>query len=169
MRLLHYASKPVERVNSVDQEPRHRSATLFKPRGLWVSVEGEDDWLTWCLSEGFAPQNLAFVHEIVLSPSARLIHLSGADQIDEFTRAYGLTDLASYGLSGLAQGYAIDWCRLADEYQGIIIAPYVWERRLKGGARWYYPWDCASGCIWDAAAVDAIKLLDFPPPSDGTA
>lgn len=49
----------------------------------------------------------------------------------------------------------INWPMVADRYQGIVIAPYLWSRRMDGGL-WYYGWDCASGCIWDAAAVASV-------------
>ena len=53
----------------------------------------------------------------------------------------------------------IDWRLVAEEWQGIVIAPYLWERRFDSDARWYYSWDCASGCIWDHRAIAAIELI----------
>ena len=56
----------------------------------------------------------------------------------------------------------MDWGYLATQYQGLIIAPYLWDLRLFGPA-WYYGWDCASGCIWDLTAVESFSLVS----SDG--
>ncbi len=50
--------------------------------------------------------------------------------------------------------YQLEWDKVKDKYQGIIIAPYQWECRLALETCWYYGWDCASGCIWD---LDCIK------------
>jgi hypothetical protein len=54
----------------------------------------------------------------------------------------------------------IAWDRLRERYQGLIVTPYIWERRLTMGngpdAMWYYFWDCASGCIWDPAAIASV-------------
>ena len=52
--------------------------------------------------------------------------------------------------------YDIDWNRVAKKYQGIIITPYIWERRLTTTCTWYYGWDVASGCIWDNKAIKEI-------------
>ena len=38
-------------------------------------------------------------------------------------------------------------------------------RRLDMETRWYYGWDCASGCVWDASAVQSVEPLpDFVKP-----
>lgn len=52
--------------------------------------------------------------------------------------------------------YYIDWDRVASKHDGIIIAPYCWQQRLKDETFWYYSWDCASGCIWHPRAVTAL-------------
>lgn len=53
---------------------------------------------------------------------------------------------------------AIDWQKVSRQYDGIIIAPYQWEHRLSSD--WYYPWDCASGCIWNGKAIQTIVPID---------
>ena len=40
-RLLHYSYLPIEQLRSVEQVTPNDG---MKPRGLWVSVEGPDDW-----------------------------------------------------------------------------------------------------------------------------
>jgi hypothetical protein len=146
LKLIHYSRIPVVSVNSNSQptEPD------LKPNGLWVSVEGEYDWKWWCDWEDFQPQNLTCPHEVTISRGARILHLNGPEDIDKFTAAYA----APAFLGG--RSLHIHWKRVADEYQGIIIAPYVWERRLSIHTFWYYGWDCASGCIWDKAAIKSI-------------
>ena len=41
-----------------------------------------------------------------------------------------------------------DWKLIAQEFDGIEIAPYQWEIRMDYNFFWYYGWDCASGCLW---------------------
>jgi hypothetical protein len=144
--LIHYSRVPLRKMHSVSEQRDH-----FKPTGLWVSVKGPDDWKSWCVSEGFSLENLAYPHIIVLSPQANILRLSSANDIDAFTSEYFATN--SLFLDGR---YQINWGLVADHYDGIIIAPYIWERRLFGGANWYYSWDCASGCLWEASAVQSI-------------
>jgi hypothetical protein len=52
--------------------------------------------------------------------------------------------------------FEIEWRKVAERFDGIIIAPYIWQRRLDLESSWYYSWDCASGCIWNASAVREI-------------
>lgn len=145
--LRHYSAKPVTSVRSARQiaEPD------YKPRGFWVSVDdGDDGWAEWCRGEAFRLDTLRCVHDITLVPDAKMLRLSNAAEIDLFTAEYGASHF---------HARVIRWLDVANRYQGIIIAPYVWSRRLAGGASWYYPWDCASGCIWDAAAIQSVELI----------
>lgn len=145
-RLLHYSKLPLTKVHS---EPLGKPGTgRFKPAGLWVSVEGPDDWEYWCLSEGFEPERLACVQEIRLTLDAKILRLSSPDGIDQFTERYR---------RWLEPG--IFWENVGLSYDGIIIAPYCWERRLTDHTFWYYGWDCASGCIWNASAISEIIPL----------
>jgi hypothetical protein len=47
----------------------------------------------------------------------------------------------------------------AEGWDGLEIAPYLHRMRLSSFS-WYYTWDCASGCIWNASRV-SIKLLNY--------
>ena len=54
----------------------------------------------------------------------------------------------------------IDWAAVARCYQGIIIPTYHFEFRFDTHVSdWYYGWDCASGCIWDAGAIASVSLV----------
>lgn len=156
-RLLHYGKQHVTAVYSIpiEEQSKHRDG-LHKPRGLWVSVEGEMDWKEWCEAENFGC--LDCVTEIILRPTATILRLSGAYDIDAFHAEY-----ARDKYPGMTYAmYAIEWPRVAERYDGIIIAPYVWQRRLDGPASdWYYGWDCASGCIWNADAVQGVRPVEL--------
>lgn len=158
--LLHYSSEPVERVHSVEQRVRPH----FKPRGLWVSVEESADpepqsWREFCERSEWRLDALACVHEVALVPDAHILRISGALDLDAFTEAYKSLDLPLY------RPDIIEWSRVATKYQGIIISPYIWSRRLHDEYQWYYSWDVASGCIWDAAAVEGIRLRSLAEPT----
>ena len=144
-RLIHYSSAPLAEVYSVEQG----TGFQMKPSGLWVSAEGYGDtWKDWCEAEEFHLERLTHVHEIELASGANVLRVSGEDAILGFTKQY------RHAKSGYpCELSAIDWPRVASEYQGILIAPYVWTLRLDPRVTWYYPWDCASGCIWDAKAI----------------
>ena len=119
----------------------------IKPCGVWFSVEGEDDWMRWCCSEGFRLGALTFGTEIVLKDDANVLWIRTVEELDAFTREYRSREATVMGL----RSDWIDWERVIAKYDGIIIPTYLWERRMS--AMWYYGWDCASGCVWNTAAI----------------
>jgi hypothetical protein len=154
MRLLHYSNLPIGDIHSSPQPELND-----KPKGLWVSVKGEDDWENWCRGENFSLEGLACVHEVKLHSNARILRVSDAWGIEDLTRRYGAERYPE--LSSLCGRMdAIKWREIAGEYQGVVIAPYIWSKRLAFDSFWYYGWDCASGCIWDADAIQSVSLLE---------
>jgi hypothetical protein len=132
-----------------------------KPHGLWISVKGDDDWPWWCRAEDFAVESLHVCHRVTLRPDANILWLRSAEDIDAFTERYSKPwhfpgkPEAVYDLST-----GIDWTTVATDYDGLIIAPYIWSRRLSCPAsNWYYGWDCASGCIWNLSAIDEFEAV----------
>lgn len=143
--LSHFSATPVGVI-----EERRNQAPGPKPAGLWLSVDGEDDWESWCRGEDYGVARLAIRHRVTLAAGANVLHLHTVDSIDEFTLAFGFRQ---YG------GLDIDWRAVCAKHDGIIIAPYQWARRLHDGSRWYYGWDCASGCIWHPRAIASIEVV----------
>ena len=136
----HWSAKRFE----LDPRAYQQEADRFvytKPRGLWF--DADSDWQRWCEAESFATDSFKWRHILTLDFS-RIILLTDKDEIDLFTERYAIAD--RYGI-------AIDWPRVAQEFAGIVIAPYCWKRRMADHARWYYGWDCASGCVWDLTAI----------------
>jgi hypothetical protein len=147
-RLVHWSAEPIVELDPAWDYSGARTR-LSKPTGFWVSIEGDGDgWSDWCRSEQFGVERLAHEHEVTLAPDARILRITTPEGIDALTAEYG---------TGRYGGIEIDWPRLAEEYQGILIAPYQWSRRLLAGCTWYYGWDCASGCIWDLTAVASVR------------
>jgi len=152
--LIHYSDRPLafSCIYSQTQEPRE-GCIHGKPRGLWVSVEGEDDWKSWCEAENFRNIAESFATVIELREDARILRLTSALEIDSFTEEFYDRDYMKQIPGFDWRGHAIRWADVAAQFQGIIIAPYCWQRRMAKHTFWYYGWDCASGCIWDAAAI----------------
>lgn len=150
--LSHFSKKPLGEIRSVEQkfEDDNYHSAYEKPRGLWVSVDGEDDWASWCRSESFGIGELRY--RIHVAPEPRLLILPTPFDLDLFTERYG----REYRRTSYSDTY-IDWPAVAADYSGIIIAPYHWSRRMADHTRWYYGWDCASGCIWNADAIARVE------------
>lgn len=146
--LIHYSDTPLLSVRDAT-EANARRDPYFKPAGLWVSVQGPDDRASWCESESFADISAKVHTRIVLTQEANILHLQSCEDIDNFTRNYLVAPR-------YAADRSIDWPRVAKDFDGIVIAPYQWQRRMTHHTFWYYSWDCASGCIWKARAVECL-------------
>lgn len=116
-----------------------------KPVGFWLSVD--DDWRRYCESEELEWAAREAV-EFEVDTDACL-WLRTVEDIDRFDREY----------VGRQDPYRIDWVPLTQQFAGIIIAPYQWQRRLARNASWYYPWDCASACIWDLSVLSVREQV----------
>jgi hypothetical protein len=114
-----------------------------KPRGLWYSC-GLDwiRWATWEMPHWLHPH----VYGIQLDLTNVLL-IRTEQGLDQFTKEFGI------------DGYRIDWPRVARRYWGVEICPYQTGRRMS--LDWYYPWDVASGCVWDMRAVQ--RITDITP------
>lgn len=157
MNLLHYTDAPLTfdpaRTYEQDEPSSYR-----KPHGFWVSVEGEDDWPSWCRGELFATDRLAHVSRVTLAADAHVHVISDASALDAFTGTYAVqTDWErrfAWKRDDRSQ-WPIDWREVVKDCDGLIIAPYIYTRRM--ATEWYYGWDCASGCIWNLSAIASVE------------
>lgn len=156
--LSHFSVRPLEKIETRDAAGGFKRGD--KPFGLWVSVDGEDDWLEWCRQEDYAPEALVCRHRITLQPSARICHIKTVDELLAFTKQFGRAGEPPFLSLGRSRVREIDWRTIGALFDGIIIAPYQWSLRLNDEAYWYYTWDCASGCIWNAAAIASVELIE---------
>lgn len=116
MTLMHYASRPV-----ILDRDRHYTqgepSAYQKPRGLWVSILGPDDWPTWCLAEEFRIDGLRWPHEVTLADTANILRITSADEIDTFHDTYATpSDYDRRHHRHDNRWWGIGWPRVADEY-----------------------------------------------------
>jgi len=145
----------------VNREQPDDISAYSKPIGFWITDDSEDCWRTWCISEGFCLDRLAFKHEVDLDES-RILILRNAIGIHNFARKYRI--IQRWGPANEPEKWVdicIDWAAVAADCAGVIITPYQWGLRLDESFRWYYGWDCASGCIWDVSAIKDIRLVEI--------
>ncbi len=156
-KLYHYSAEPLKKLRQ-DFHDMHwaRLPRFPKPHGFWVSVEDfekDRNWHTWCGLDKFRLEGLKYRYHVILKKKAKILYLKNDKELEEFSLKYaGNYDFASYI-------YIIKWQDLMKEYDGIIIAPYKSSCTLMNlTISWYYPWDCASGCIWNVSAVKSFTL-----------
>ena len=160
MNLSHYSDH-----DTITPYAASQAETVFtyeKPKGLWVSVDGEDDWATWCETEQFRDTSSQRRHRVVLADDADVLVLDTVEKVVEFDARYSRPD-GYFGNdggpmpgAGVLRWRGIGWQDVAADHQGVIIAPYQWTLRRE--LSWYYAWDCASGCLWDPAAIKEVTL-----------
>jgi hypothetical protein len=122
----------------------------MKPFGLWVSVDGGDDWVSWCTNDytrWFGDGKHQYRIKLVKDTNVLLI--DNATDLRAFTDKYIDDTRTSHRTH-------IRWDAVSQFYGGIIIAPYLYECRLDVHTFWYYSWDCASGCIWDHRCIREV-------------
>ena len=67
-----------------------------------------------------------------------------------------LTDFNKFELEYLKPNKFINWHKVSKNYGGIEICPYFISKRT---TRWYYPWDVASGCIWNSSIIKNTEVI----------
>lgn len=134
---------------------------FLKPNGLWITPEDtERNWKDWCEAEDFRRERLSHVHDVSFKANAKLCRIETPEQLVAFDKEY------SGQVAGIPRFHWIHWNRVAEKFDGILISPYQWNFRLSH-MRWYYGWDCASGCIWNKDVISVIprpiqpKLLEY--------
>jgi len=139
----------------LDPAWQYEQGVHHKPRGLWLSDadQPEDDWPSWCKAEDFHLDEITHRHEVVLAEGWDILHIGTIQQLRDFHAEYSVPIAP-----GMPIDY-IDWRRVADDYDGIIITPYQWTVRLDLDLHWYYTWDVASACIWNVEAIESIRYV----------
>jgi len=122
--------------------------------------------MEWCEGESFNVGGRVFEIEI---NTINLLRIHSGKELGDFHAEFSASS-PWYDFDDSEWG--IDWRRVAKQYDGVEIAPYLGQCRLEGPARWYYGWDCASGVTWRPRAVlritrevgrwnDEIKIADL--------
>ena len=155
MELKHYTAMPLE--FDPERTYEQNSPRLYgKPLGFWVSVKGEYDWKSWCESEDFLTESLVYENAVVLRDDANILRINSVKGLHQFSTKYGIPETKSVPGYDPWVEYAINWARVAREYDGIIISPYLYSWDLGDDLKWYYGWDCASGCIWRLQCIEEV-------------
>ncbi len=156
MKLVHYSHKPLGALYSTTSQfkPEYH---FDKPSGFWLSAVGGMDWKKFCHDCNWS-LGITVETEFRLKDISNVMVLRGARDLHEFTGRFGVANpTKAESNSELLNEPCIDWRKVAEVCQGIIIAPYVGECRMDRYTGWYYFWVCASGCIWDVDAIERIE------------
>ena len=152
MRLIHHSPEPFEFDPEYVYTHHEIAYSVGKPRGLWLSDEATDwGWRAWCEAESFRPDALDYETEFTLTPEANVLIITTEDEFKAFGAEWRREPDPDKPWHDYLTG--IDWPKVAERYDGIIITPYRSESRFDFENFWYAGWDCASGCIWNLRAI----------------
>jgi hypothetical protein len=124
----------------------------YKPNGLWYGIG--PSWVNFVRSE-MPTRETEHVFKIDIDESKMKI-IRNYEDLLEFEKEYSTPIEGMYSFNN--RYLYIDWERVARDYSGIEIAPYISEARMKH--MWYYGWDLASGCIWGSGVIRKFKRLN---------
>ncbi len=153
IKYIHYSADRIIVVRSAKQ----KTELYMKPNGLWFSVEDGNGWQGWCQDNSWNLDCFKFHHLLKLKKDADICRIQNTNQFDFFANSY--KEYPPWDIGHMIAMF-INWARVAEKYQGIIIAPYLYDRRLESNSSWYYGWDCSSGCVWDTDAVESISVIE---------
>lgn len=154
MKLAHYTKHIKLNVVSRDQTVQPH----MKPYGLWVSDDNAElSWPKLQVYKNYQSKQPIYKHMLRLDPQHNVRIIRSIEELDAFSVAFDA------GLPwNRTSTFGIRWRLVAERYQGIIITPYLHERRYSPLTNWYWSWDCASGCIWDINAIEYFQVLGSP-------
>lgn len=122
---------------------------------LWVSYEeGSQGWKPFCEEGGFRLYNLAFGHPVDIELDCDTLTLNTIQDMQDFTEKYGVsTD----------RGTMIDWMRVANHYNVLVIPRWFNKLAYSDEYHWYKCWDVACAVIFrpcDSVCIRAAQPVD---------
>ena len=152
MRIHH--SRPGTRVGVKPQIGGFSQKVGRKPEGLWYECKDGStvDWLEFCntgLTDGASRYDSSY--DVILN-DYEILFITNNDDFKKFEKMYGIPN------PQYPDEVKIDWPKVASQYGGIEICPYLHDQRMDSD--WYYSWDVASGCIWNASGIKELISTD---------
>ena len=131
--------------NKVDANSEKYKKYNFKPNGIWYAC-GIDTWNKFVVNEGLV-ENRKYKYKYLLEINpAKILFIKNDEDMINFIKKY-----KPHPHLGIV------WENIAKDYSGIEICPYL--DNFRDTQLWYYPWDIASGCIWNNDAIKNVKRI----------
>ena len=131
-----------------------------KPNGLWYECQdgSSTSWKDFCSYEMSSGYKYDQTYNVKLN-DYEILFIPDEYHFERFYKMYSVNP--PYDADG-SKGFdkMIDWPRVAREYAGIEICPYLSSKRHDDLSFWYYGWDVASGCVWDPKGIKKLDKLE---------
>ena len=146
---IHHSRKDT-RVGGKPQISGFSQRASYKPDGLWYECQDGSsiDWKEFCstgLTDGDSRYDSSY--DVILN-DYEILFITDTHDFKKFEKLYGIPN------RDFPDEIRIDWPRVASHYDGIEICPYLYDMRMD--SVWYYGWDVASGCVWNASGIKEL-------------
>ncbi len=149
-------SRPGTRVDGEPQLSNFKQKIGAKPNGLWYECQdgSSENWKDFCTTGFSSGYKYDGTYNIALN-DYEILFIPNEHYFEKFYKMYSTNHPADPdGTKGLDK--MIDWPRVANDYAGIEICPYLDSKRMDDDSFWYYGWDVASGCVWSPAGIKEL-------------
>lgn len=129
------------------------SSSSDKPKGLWYQINNSwEDWCKYNMPQWLGESNRGAYKVNLEIDKTNVLVINTLEKFDSFRDIY----CSKHPYRPFDVESFINWERVAQQYDGIEITHYLYERRLYKNCEWYYGWDIASGCIWNTNIVKVV-------------
>jgi hypothetical protein len=126
------------------------------------SQDSEYGWAQWFYDneQDQFYNRLKHKYNVVLQTDAKILFIDTKQKLIEFTDEYKKPDTrystgTRFSCSDETMWESIiDWMQVTSRYDGLLISPY--QHSIRWQYKWYYGFDCASGCIWNLSCIDTL-------------
>jgi hypothetical protein len=138
-----------------------------KPDGLWFcAAEENEGWAEFVrkkVREGntsFSLDQIRLRTRVKFCTASKVLFIYDGDGFDRFTENYGRISEETLERTRnlFRRPPFIDWPRVAQEFDAIVISPLREDLLQNSKFEWYRCWDVASGCVWNPMAVVLCPL-----------
>lgn len=160
MILTHWSEQPLEYLAPRYSGEYCKNSPYQKPHGLWLSDESANiSWKSWCENEEFRLNTFTYRTDFEVDLT-NVLWLQSELDILNFTDEWADIRRERYNNREFTN-YIIPWDRVGQQYNGILITPYIWECRFTIKTTWYNTWDCASGCFWNPNCLIRVSAKEL--------
>lgn len=155
MNTIHYSRKPLKQIYSV--KPCEQSIYNLKPNGLWITFDTKHDWSSYVKKEfgdgSYSNFHRSLSYRNLLKISGDILVLDTDKKVVEFHNNFCKNRFSEKKFPS----NLVDWKEVSKKFDGFVVNPYNSNLFLRHkNILWHRSLSCASGCIWNAAAIEIV-------------
>lgn len=116
-KFYHLSIKPIKDLKDSfsDKKSWLTDSIYYNPKGLWISCG--DAWIRWAGNDVHQWSLSTYIYEVTVTPT--VLRISSLSELEKFIKKYKFPN------SRLKIYNVINWKKVKEEYDGLIICPYL--------------------------------------------